>query len=164
MTDQEKIAALESELAEARSGALAQRAVVVCNDLVRLDKERREWMAHANALRDALESITSTADEARDSNTPEFMEYLSDRIGDAKRVWSAHPADSLAAHNAQVIERLFPTPSESDKQGGWTISTDWLQRISAATVAREDEESASMEQVCNVLEVIRTLAAQEVKP
>lgn len=162
-----RVAELEAELAEARSGALAQRAVVVCNDLARIDKERMEWQSHAKALRDVVAaseaewrrlagplSAWSRGDRRRDA--------ARDIADDHARVLAQTPAASLAAHDAEVLERAAGV---CDVWAGKCadIQRDAEERWDDVREAEANAMGATAEELAAA---IRALAAQaqEVKP
>jgi len=81
-----RIAALEAELAEAREHAEAWESEADSANTL-----GQSWMAHANAMRDALEEVLPGLSFSQQSR---FRSLLDDS-----------PAASLAAHDAEVVER-----------------------------------------------------------
>lgn len=58
-----------------------------CAELQRVKAENALLKANNALLRIALANITSTAQEVKDSNTPEFMEWLGQRCLEAEAVY-----------------------------------------------------------------------------
>ncbi len=151
----ERIAKLEAELAESQS--------LYLDSLM----QREATLVHAATLRDALD-VWWRVDlaDGTDMSSEEYAELWAEAKHKTTVALASTPAQSLAAHDAEVLERLFPAPSDFDREGGWTIDTGWLQRINDETEKRGEEDLSSMEQVQSVLDSLRALAAQaqEVKP
>jgi hypothetical protein len=59
----------------------------VATDVLRGNDEPEARQETIRTLRNALEDITSLAVEVKDQNTPEFMEYLQERIAAVTKIW-----------------------------------------------------------------------------
>ena len=123
----QRIAALEAERGEWRAAAGREIAVAY---------------AHANALRDALEGIVPVLEK---NDMPQSAHVL-------RNILAAHPAASLAAHDAEVLERAS------------AMLAQLVSRGNAGNIGAFGDGLIQGHK--NALEVLRALAAQaqEVKP
>ena len=118
-----RIAELEAELAEAREHAEAWESEADSANTL-----GQSWMAHANALRDALERVRNTAwiggNEGMRSMCQEALAQT--------------PAASLAAYRASVLEeaeRLAAALAKSDCSAGYVATR--IRALAAQAAAQE---------------------------
>ena len=107
LTQAERIATLEAELAASREDAkLAWAEAAMGPTEAAITHELAKLQAHANALRDALEKFRWAAAPEQHGGTSAYpYEEIVDLLAQT-------PAASLAAHDAEVLERAAEIAEE----------------------------------------------------